>query len=342
MAQNTVAAGRAWLYSHNIGRNGAAGMGFAQPVGVAATADGTIYVTNRGSEQNPGAIRVSKVTIDQEFITEFGRQGLAYGGDEPSTFTWLTGVTLDKDENVYVSDEWQDRIAIFDKEGNAIGGWGEQGDGEGQLNGASGLCFDDDDNLWVVSSRSGRIQKFSKDGKHLGGFGGRGDETGKFDMPYGITMDPEGNVYIADWNNNRVQKLRPDGTPLLTFGADKGAGALDHPTGVCVDNDGDVYVVDWINERVVIYNSEAKALAYLHGDAVEMSKWGMLSMEANPDAVKARRRVDDLVEQQKRFRMPTGCTYDRENNRLIVVDTQRSRLQIYEKDASYMDPQFNL
>ena len=109
-----------------------------------------------------------------------------------------------------------------------------------------------------------------------------------------------------------------------------------------VDNDGDVYVVDWINERVVIYNSEAKALAYLHGDAVEMSKWGMLSMEANPDAVKARRRVDDLVEQQKRFRMPTGCTYDRENNRLIVVDTQRSRLQIYEKDASYMDPQFNL
>jgi hypothetical protein len=38
MALNTVVAGRAWLYSHNIGRNAQAGMGFSNPVGVAATA----------------------------------------------------------------------------------------------------------------------------------------------------------------------------------------------------------------------------------------------------------------------------------------------------------------
>ena len=61
MAQNTVAAGRAWLYSHNIGRNGAAGMGFSQPVSIAAAKDGVLYVTNRATEQNPGGIRVNQV-----------------------------------------------------------------------------------------------------------------------------------------------------------------------------------------------------------------------------------------------------------------------------------------
>ena len=48
MAQNTVAAGRAWLYSHNIGRNAVAGMGFSLPIGVACADDGVLYIANRG------------------------------------------------------------------------------------------------------------------------------------------------------------------------------------------------------------------------------------------------------------------------------------------------------
>ena len=64
MAEITAIAGRAWVYSHNIGRNGAAGMGFSQPVSIAAANDGVLYVTNRATEQNPGGIRVTKFTVD--------------------------------------------------------------------------------------------------------------------------------------------------------------------------------------------------------------------------------------------------------------------------------------
>ena len=87
---------------------------------------------------------------------------------------------------------------------------------------------------------------------------------------------------------------------------------------------------------------ETRPLAYLEGDAVEVSQWGNLSLDANPDMVKARRRVPDLEQQQRAFRMPMGLTYDRANNRLVVCDTLRSRLQIYEKDNNFLDPQFNL
>jgi hypothetical protein len=40
--------------------------------------------------------------------------------------------------------------------------------------------------------------------------------------------------------------------------------------------------------------------------------------------------------------VPTGVAIDRATNRLIVCDTQRGRLQNYEKDNHYLDPQANL
>ena len=40
--------------------------------------------------------------------------------------------------------------------------------------------------------------------------------------------------------------------------------------------------------------------------------------------------------------MPTGLAFDAGKSRLLVADTQRSRVQIYNKLKGYIDPQFNL
>ncbi len=358
MARITTAPGRCWHYSHYVGRQGTAGQGFSAPIGVALGKDDTLYVANRN---NP---RVTKATVDQEFIKEFGR-GLPeqVGAPFPSRHMWLTSVVLDKDENVYVADEWHNSIVVYNSDGDILKNWGEQGEGEGKLNRPSGMVFDADDNLWIVNSVNSRIQKFTKDGQYLGGFGKQGSGEGELDMPWGITLDDQGNVYIADWNNNRIQKFTVDGKHLLTFGSGKPAGItpdggtpyshqfdahiavnpkdLNHPTGVAVDADGDVYVVDWMNERVVIFDNEAKTMATLRGDASGLNKWAELSIAANPDMEKARDRVSN-PEVQNYFRMPVSCIFDRTNNRLMVCDTLRSRIQIYNKDSSYQDPQFNL
>ena len=337
MAIETMGGGRAWIYSHNIGRNGAAGMGFSMPIGVAPARDGVLFVANRGSDTNPNQ-RISKLTLDQEFITEFGRVDAAQG-----SHVFLTGVALDREENVYTTDEWLNRVSVFDKDGGFLRTWGEAGEAEGQINGPSGLAFDLDENVVVVNSLNSRIQKFSKDGTYVGGFGRKGSAEDELDMPWGITIDSKGDIYVADWNNHRVQKFGSDGAHVMSFGqGGSGPGSLRHPSGVAVDGDGDVYVVDWMNQRVAIYNGEAKPLAYLHGDAVEISKWGQLSIEANPDMRRRRRQVYDLEQQQRAFRMPVACAFDREANRLIVCDSQRGRLQIYEKESNYVDPQANL
>ena len=358
MALITLARGRCWQYSHYLGRRGGAGSHFSQPVGVAVGKDDILYVANRAYP------RITKTTVDQEFIREFGRgTPEQQGAPFQSRYMWLAAVALDKDENVYVADESNNAVTVFDSDGEMLKTWGEQGEEEGKLNRPSGMAFDAEDNVWIVNSISSRIQKFTKDGQYLGGFGEKGSGEGELDMPWGITIDNRGDIYVADWNNNRVQKYDAGGSHLLTFGSGRKTGVsldggtpyshtyqshiavnprdLNYPTGVAVDGDGDVYVTDWMNERVVIFDDQATTVTTLRGDASGLSKWAELTVVASPDVEKARRRVK-TPEMQNYFRMPVACTFDQASNRLLVCDTLHSRIQVYYKDKDYHDPQFNL
>jgi len=87
MPLDTIAAGQAWTYSHNIGRRATAGMGFNWPVAMAVGKGGVMFVANRTPH-------ISKFTIDQEFIHEFGPTG---------EFVFLSGIALDKGQNLYTS-----------------------------------------------------------------------------------------------------------------------------------------------------------------------------------------------------------------------------------------------
>ena len=66
-----------------------------------------------------------------------------------------------------------------------------------------------------------------------------------------------------------------------------------------------------------------------------------MTVDANADYLKRRREVP-TTEPEWRFAVPTGVTFDTDKDRLIVVDNQRSRLQIYNKVKEYMVPQMNL
>lgn len=331
----TVIAGRVWDFSHAVGRNAAAGNGFSQPTGLALAPNGIAYVVSRGNENNFGS-RVTKVFIgepgEEETQAEFARYGTA---DDRAT--WPSSVALDSQGNVYLSDDWLNRISVFDADGNYIKHWGTSGAGEGELNGPAGLAFDQDDNLYVVDSRNHRIQKFTKDGTFITSYGSYGSGPGQFDSPWGITVDAAGAIYVADWKNNRVQKLSSDGTFQMQFGSE---AEFNRPSDVAVDPDGDVYVCDWGNHRIRIYDPAGEALASLVGDAQQLAKWAQQAVDANPDMVKMRRRAN--LEPEWRFLYPTGVAFDAEQSRLIVTDNQRGRLQIYIKDQNYMEPQANL
>ena len=333
--ETTTVAGRTWNFVKAIGRNAAAGNGFTQPTAVAIASDGSMYVLSRGQEGAGGVVaqnkRIGKVTMNDELIGDFGRQ----------EFTWPAGLAVSKDDKLYCSDEYGNFIAWYSADGERLGQWGEAGSKEGELSGPSGIDFDADDNLYVVDSLNDRVQKFTKDGNFITSWGGSGSGEGQLSRPWGITVDNDGNVYVADWGNDRVQKFSGDGKPLLTFGGEPGQGGdIERPSDVAVDSEGDVYVVDWGNKKVQIYDSEGNALAALYGDAIEFSKWAKEVVESNPDVVKAYRRVKDRTPLGL-FERPVGIAIDDED-RIIITDSTRGRLQVYAKEKNYLEPQFNL
>jgi hypothetical protein len=116
-------------------------------------------------------------------------------------------------------------------------------------------------------------------------------------------------------------------------------GSLKGPSGVAVDSDGDVYVTDWGNHRVQIYAADGHYITALVGDAQELSPWAQEYIGANPDIIKARRRAD--LEPEWRFRRPVAVNVDADD-RIIVLESLRHRLQIYNKLKDYEEHPLNL
>ena len=234
-----VVGNRVYDFSYAAGRRD-----LAMVIGVAVSTDDTVFLLTRPSEIIPDApwdrtgspAKVGKYTIGldwgtEELILEFGKYGQGEG-----QFIWPTGIALDRRSNVYVSDEWLNRVVVHDSDGNLQGHWGEAGTGPGGLNRPSGIASDADDNLYVVDGAAHRVQKFTSDGTYIIGWGEHGSGEGQFDSPWGITVGPDGSVYVADHKNHRVQKFAPDGSYITSLGSyGTGRGELNRPSDVAVD-----------------------------------------------------------------------------------------------------------
>jgi len=316
-----------FAYSHSVGRNEFAGTGFRNPLDLALGANDVVYVVNRSYENRPDGIRITVCTLKEEFIREFGSYGEGDG-----EFVWPTGIALDADEKVYVTDEWLNRVSIFSKDGEFLGKWGRPGSGDGELQGPAGIAISPDRTMFLVDSKNHRVQKFTLDGRYLGQFGGFGKGPGQFNLPWGIALDQEGLVYVADWRNDRIQKLTPDGEWLATFGrSGKGIGQFNRPSDVAVDQDGEIYVADRQNDRVQILAPDGRFIAALTGDH-QLSKWGKEKLLSNPDMIRQRAlaMAHDHGAFEKSFSHPCAVRVD-DQNRIAVLDSTRGRIQVYTK-----------
>lgn len=329
-------------YDKTIGRGEQFGPGFTTPVFMARGQDDLMYVLCRASEYRPEGTRITVCTTDEEYVTAFARGVPAQGPHEfnfdDGSLVWPTSIAIASDETVYVSDEWLNRISMFNRDGDYLGKWEEKpGSGDGELNRPSGMKFDADDNLYIVDSGNNRIQKFTKDGKFICKWGTPGSGDGEFNMPWGIDIDSQGDVYIADWRNDRIQKFTPDGAFLMACGASgDGEGELNRPSGVAVDQEGIIYVADWLNNRLVVFDADGEFVTMRRGDAT-VSTWGKAKLDANAEMWDERERAYGL-EREKAFWGPTGVTVDSDNH-VYVCESARNRIQVYRKQsATFVGP----
>ena len=312
------------------------GRGFLNAVGLDVSSDGRIFVVCREGARP----RVCICNMDDEFLDQ-----ISYGrGSEDGQLNLPTGIAFDSKDRLYVTDELNHRVSIFDAEGVFLGKWGEQGDGNGQLNGPSGIDFDSEDNAYVVDQHNHRVQKYSTDGDYLLQWGEFGVGDGQLNLPWGLGVDRQDNVYVADWRNDRIQKFSPDGRFLASFGeSGDGDGQFNRPADVAVDRDGYMYVADWGNERVQVLDPDGVFQLKLRGQAT-LSKWAEEFFAANQDEAEPRSRSNltptmpphldtpyhAASQSESRFWEPVAVTLDADG-RLYVTESRRNRFQVYQR-----------
>ena len=338
---------RTFTYESTAGRAEHVGAGVRYPVDFALTSDEVAYIVNRGREDRPDGTRLTIMKLGEEgeeYISTFGSHGEGKG-----QFIWPTGIALDKDTNVYVTDEWLNRITKYDRDGEYITHWGAQGSGDGDVDRPSGIAIGKDETLYIVDSRNNRVQKFGLDGKFLGKFGSAGSADGQFNLPWGICLDNDDNIFVADWRNDRVQSFTSDGKWLASFGTPgtggdcynarvKGGityshvpvGQFNRPTGVCVDQDGDIYIADWLNNRVQVLTPDGRFITEFTGDG-HLSKLGIAKLRSNPDMIRQRNSIQNFTPERVLW-APMAVRMG-QNNRVIIADTTRHRFQIYRKNS---------
>jgi len=132
----TVASHVNIQYGYTIGRGEQFGPGFTTPVFAARGEGDLLYVLSRASEYRPEGTRITVCTVDEEYVTAFARGVPSQGPHEfnfdDGSLVWPTAIAFDKAWNVYVTDEWLNRISIFSKDGDYISKWQDRpGSGDG-------------------------------------------------------------------------------------------------------------------------------------------------------------------------------------------------------------------
>ena len=233
----------AGAYLAGWGGTGAAAGQFNDPEGVAIDAAGNVYVADNFNH------RVQKFDADGTFLLAWGWDVVAgngvttfevctpadtcktgvFGGGKGQFYS-LTGIAVDGDGNVYVTEPYNRRVQKFDGNGNFIAMWGYDvvigggtgfevcgpadsckagvsGSGSGQFNFPTEVAVDMADKVYVTDFFNHRVQIFTGDGVVLGKIGSVGNGDGQFNSPNGVAVDGAGTVFVSDSLNDRIQKF---------------------------------------------------------------------------------------------------------------------------------------
>ena len=144
-----------------------------------------------------------------KLLRKIGKPSNKHLASEPGLFSLPTNVAVDKEGTVYVTDTLNDRVEIFDADGNFISTFGKNGDGPGYFARPKGIAVDSDGHIWVADSMQQRVQVFNNEGRLLIFFGELGGYPGQFQELYGIAIDNKTNrVITSEQYQGRVQMFR--------------------------------------------------------------------------------------------------------------------------------------
>lgn len=254
---------------------------FIWPTSIVMDSEGLAYVSdewlNRISVFDTSVQFNGEDILEQNFLRKWGSSGSKDG-----QINGPSGMVLDEDENLYITEHVNHRVSKFSRNGNFIMTFGKEGSGPGEFNSPWGITINDFGEIFIADWGNNRVQKFTSDGTYLMTIGIPGSGSGKLHLPSDVAVDGDGDVYVADWGQNKVEVYDANGDHLTTFYGDAqklSKSGLDYldlnisdneerklvtdfgpellfnlPTAIEVDNIGRIFVADNVRMRVQIYS----------------------------------------------------------------------------------------
>ena len=166
---------------------------FKSPRGITISDDQSVFVVDSGNA------RIQKFTFDGEYITHFGQSGKR-GGE----LITPVDIAINSDK-IFVTDSVQNRINIFDLNGNflrtidnTVGGLPIY---------PEGIIFDEQNNFYISDYRNNRIIQYNESGNYLSIFGQMGTGDGQFKFPKDLAISEDGSLFVTDTQGHRIQKF---------------------------------------------------------------------------------------------------------------------------------------
>jgi trimeric autotransporter adhesin len=241
---------------------------------VATGPDGRLYFTSQS--------RAFRLEADGKLTLIAGSRLSGFSGDggpaTQATFRTITGIAVDTDGSVYLSDYGNHRVRRVNTDGTVEtvagnGSPGFSGDDNlatnAEIRHPMGLALDSSGNVFVADYSNHRIRKIGRDGiittiagYLAGGFSGDDDSAlaAQLYFPSDIAFDKFGALYIADTGNNRIRKIETTGiiktiagTGTAGFdadGKDATSTQFNGPSGIAIDASGNIFIADSFNHRI--------------------------------------------------------------------------------------------
>ena len=202
-------------------------------------------------EQGACAQAVSEKPFQLKPVSSFGKKG-----SSPGVFSSPWGVAVSNRDEIAVTDQFNDRVQVFDSSGNYLRSFGRQGTSQGEFQSPLGICFDNNRNIFVADNRNHKVQIFSGEGKYMGMFGGKGSLDSQLSCPWGLSLDANGNIIVADKGNKLIKIFSPDGKFIKKIGEQ---GSFSYPAH-CVECDGYLIVSDRDEHCIKVFSTEGDYL----------------------------------------------------------------------------------
>lgn len=157
---------------------------------------GRIYVLHRGEPP----------------LLQFDSKGAFLKGWGEGSFKVAHGLRVDKEDNVWTTDNALHEVRKFSPEGKLLLTLGEQQ----RFRSPDDLVFNSAGEIYVADAGNGRIVHLKSDGTIIREWGKKGGKDrphgpGEFAAAHGIAIDRNGRIYVADRGNKRIQVFEGDG-----------------------------------------------------------------------------------------------------------------------------------